>query len=145
MAASCPTPSARTSAKAARRQAQRAESLSASIRQLLTPEVWKQARHAARAAGGRHDPRWTLQPLILIWAMMTWCTAPTDAERFVTARTFYVRVHRPKRKRPGKHFGAFHKAIGRLPMTVWWAVGDAVRRRLERTLGDRLVVDGWTA
>ena len=110
MAASCSTPSARTSAKRARRQTQRAESLSGSIRQFLTPEVWKQARQAASAAGCRHDLRWTLQPLILIWAMMTWCAAPTDAERFVTARTFYVAVHCPKRKRPGKHFVGFYEA-----------------------------------
>jgi hypothetical protein len=86
-----------------------------------------------------------LQPLILTWAMMTWCAAPTEAERFLTARTFYVRVHGPKRKRPGKHFSGFHKALSRLPMTVWWAVGDAVRRQLERTLAARMVVDGWTA
>jgi hypothetical protein len=76
--------------------------------------------------------------------MMTWCAGPTEAERFLTARTFYVRVHCPKRKRPGKHFGGFHKALARLPMTVWWAVADAVRRQLERTLGERLVVEGWT-
>ena len=30
-------------------------------------------------------------------------------------------------------------------MTVWWAVGAAMRRQLERTLADRMVVDGWTA
>ena len=127
-----------------RRQTQRAESLSGSIRQFLTPEVWKQARQAASAAGCRHDLRWTLQPLILIWAMMTWCAAPTDAERFVTARTFYVAVHCPKRKRPGKHFVGFYEAVQRLPLTVWWAVEAAVRRQLYRILADRMLVDGWT-
>ncbi len=75
--------------------------------------------------------------------MMTWCTAPTDAEQFLTARTFYVRVHGPKRKRPGKHFGGFHEAVQRLPLTVWWAVAAAVRRQVFRTLADRMVVDGW--
>ena len=144
MAALCSTPSSRASAKRARQQARRAESLSGSIRQFLTPEVWKQARQAAHAAGCRNDPRWSLQPLILTWAMMTWCAGPTDAERFLTARTFYVRVHGPKRKRPGQYFSGFHKAVRRLPMTVWWAVGAAVRRQLERTLADRMVVDGWT-
>ena len=100
-------------------------------------------RQAARAASCRNDPRWTLQPLILLWAMMTWCTAPTDAEQFLTTRTFYVRVHGPKRKRPGKHFGGFHEAVQRLPLTVWWAVAAAVRRQVFRTLADRMVVDGW--
>ena len=145
MAAQCSTPSARTSAKRARRQAQRAESLSGSIRQVLTPEVWKPARQAACTASCRHDLRWTLQPLILIWAMMTWCTAPTDAERFLTARTFYVRVHCPKRKRPGKHFVGFYEAVQRLPLTVWWAVAAAVRRQIFRVPADRMIVDGWTA
>ncbi len=143
MATQSSTPSAWASAKRARRQARRAESLSGSIRQFLTPEVWKQARQAARAASCRNDPRWTLQPLILLWAMMTWCTAPTDAEQFLTTRTFYVRVHGPKRKRPGKHFGGFHEAVQRLPLTVWWAVAAAVRRQVFRTLADRMVVDGW--
>src|SRR6266511_6397121 len=73
MATPCPLPPARSSAMKARRQARRAASLSGSIRQFLTPEVWKQARHAARAAGCRKDYRWALQPLILTWAMMTWC------------------------------------------------------------------------
>ena len=128
----------------ARRQTRRAESLSGSIRQVLTPEVWKPARQAAGAAGCRHDLRGTLQPLILIWAMMNWCAAPTDAERFVTARTFYVSVHGPKRKRPGKHFVGFYEAVQRLPLTVWWAVEAAVRRQLYRILADRMRVDGWT-
>src|SRR3954449_7796791 len=145
MAATCATPFRRTSVKKARRQAQRAASLSGSIRQFLTPEVWKHARQAARDAGCRHDLRWTLQPLILIWALMTWCAATTDAERFVTARTFYVRVHNPKRKRPGKHFSGFYEAVQRLPLTVWWAVAAAVRRQIFRLLADRLSVDGWTA
>lgn len=145
MAASSSTPAARASVKRARRQTQRAESLSGSIRQFLTPEVWKQAHQAARAAGCRHDLRWTLPPLILIWALMTWCAASTDAERFVTARTFYVSVHCPKRKRPGKHFVGFYEAVQRLPLTVWWAIAAALRRQLYRVLADRMVVDGWTA
>ena len=121
MAAPCSTPSSRPSAKKARQQARRAESLSGSIRQFLTPEVWKQARQAARAAGCRNDPRWPLQPLILTWATMTWCAGQTDAERFLTARTFYVRVHGPKRKRPERTSAgstrpappAHHRLVGR--------------------------------
>jgi hypothetical protein len=35
--------------------------------------------------------------------------------------------------------------VCRLPLTVWWAVGDAVRRQLERTLAESMVVHGWTA
>jgi hypothetical protein len=145
MAAHASTAATRTAAKKARRRDQRRDSLSGSIRQFLTPEVWKQTRRAARDARCRHDQRWTLQPLILIWAMMTWCAAETDAARFLTARTFYVRVHAPKRKRPGKHFSGFSEAVQRLPMTVWWAIEDAVRGQIFRLLGERLSVDGWTA
>src|SRR3954447_22584926 len=145
MAAPRSTPAARASARRARRQARRAASLSGSIRQFLTPEAWKQARRAAGLAGCRKDPRWALQPRILVRIMMTWCPGQTEAEHFITARTFYVRAHRPERKRPGKHFGGFHKAVARLPITIWWAVGDAVRRNLERVLADRLAVDAWTA
>jgi hypothetical protein len=145
MAAHASTPAARAAAQKARRRAQRAASLSGSIRQFLTPEVWKQARHAARDAGCRHDLRWTLQPLILIGALMTWCAAETDAARFLTARTFYVRASNPKRKRPGKHFSGFYQATQRLPLTVWWAVEAAVRGQIFRLLADRLIVDGWTA
>jgi hypothetical protein len=138
-------PAVPAATKRARRQAQRAESLSGSIRQFLTPEVWKQAHRAARQAGCRHNPRWTLQPLILIAALMTWAAASTDAERFVTARAFYVRVHCPKRQRPGKHFSGFYQAAQRLPVTVWWAVEAAVRDVIFHLLGERLSVDGWTA
>ena len=145
MASQPTTASPRATAKRARRRAARAESLSGSIRQFLTPEVWKQARQAARVASCRSNPRWTLQPLILIWATMTWCAGPTDAERFATARTFYVRVDCPKRRRPGKHFSGFSKAVQRLPLPVWWAVCDAVRRQVFRGLSDRMVVDGWLA
>jgi hypothetical protein len=128
------TPSARASAKRTRRQAQRAESLAGSVRPFLTPEVWKQTRQAARDAGCRQAPRWTLQPLILIWATMTWCAGPTDAERFLVAQAYYVRVACPKRKRPGTHFGGFYRAVQRLPMPVWWAFCAAVRRQVFRTL-----------
>ena len=113
------------------------------IRQFLTPEVWKPARQAAALAGCRNDPRWPLQPLILTWAMMTWCAGQTDAERFLTGRTFDVRVHGP-RETPRKGLQWVPQGRGRLPMTVWWAVGGPCaaarahpgrphgRRRLDR-------------
>ena len=66
MAAQCSAPSARASAKRAQRRAKRAESLSGSMRQFVTPQVWKQVKHAAKQHGCRDRTRWTLQPLILI-------------------------------------------------------------------------------
>ena len=87
--------------------------------------------------------RWTLQPLIMIAAIMTWCAGETDADRFVLSRSFYVQVHCPKRQRPGKAFSGFCKAMLRLPMPVWWAFCDAVRSRVFHLLADRMTMEGW--
>ena len=143
MAAQCSAPSARASAKRAQRRAKRAESLSGSMRQFVTPQVWKQVKHAAKQHGCRDRTRWTLQPLILIAAIMTWCAGETDADRFVLSRAFYVQIHAPKRQRPGKTFSGFCEAMLRLPMPVWWAFCDAVRSRVFHLLADRMTLEGW--
>ena len=78
------------------------------MRQFLTPEVWKQVKQAASQHGCRQGVRWTLQPLIMIAAIMTWCAGETDADRFVLARSFYCQfaeyLHRLERIliRPGE-------------------------------------------
>ena len=66
MASPRSAPSARFSAKVARRRAERAESLSGSVRQFLTPNVWKQAHKAQRQYGPCPGVRWSLQPLIMV-------------------------------------------------------------------------------
>ncbi len=143
MAAQTSASSSRASAKQAQRRAKRSESLSGSMRQFLTPEVWKQVKHAASQHGCRNGVRWTLQPLIMIAAIMTWCAGETDADRFVLSRSFYVQVHCPKRQRPGKALSGFCKALLRLPMPVWWAFCDAVRSRVFHLLADRMTMEGW--
>ena len=115
MAARCSAPSVRASAKRAQRREKRAESLSGSMRQFVTPQVWKQVKHAAKQHGCRDRTRWTLQPLILIAAIMTWCAGEKDADRFVLSRAFYVQIHAHKRQRPGKTFSGFCEAMLRLP------------------------------
>ena len=107
MASPRSAPSARFSAKVARRRAERAESLSGSVRQFLTPNVWKQAHKAQRQYGPCPGVRWSLQPLIMVGAIMTWCAGTTDAERFVLSRGFYVQVHCPK-ERAGNNFPISH-------------------------------------
>ncbi len=89
MAAQTSASSSRASAKRAQRRAKRSESLSGSMRQFLTPEVWKQVKQVASQHGCRNGVRWTLQPLIMIAAIMTWCAGETDADRFVLSRSFY--------------------------------------------------------
>ena len=118
MAAQSSASTSRATAKRAKRQAKRSESLSGSIRQFVTPAVWKQVKKAASQHGCRNGIRWTLQPLIMIGAIMTWCAGQTDADRFVLARSFYVQVHCPKRARPGETFSGFCQAMQRLPMPV---------------------------
>ena len=143
MAAQTSASSSRASAKRAQRRAKRSESLSGSMRQFLTPGVWKQVKQAASQHGCRNGVRWTLQPLIMIAAIMTWCAGETDADRFVLSRSFYVQLHCPKRQRPGKAFSGFCKAMLRLPMPVWWAFCDAVRSRVFHLLADRMTMEGW--
>ncbi len=143
MAAQYSSSSSRASAKRAQRRAKRSESLSGSIRQFLTPQVWKQAKQAASQHGCRKGILWTLQPLIMIGTIMTWCAGETDAERFVLSRAFYVQIHCPKRQRPGEAFSGFCKAMLRLRMPVWWAFCDAVRSRVFHLLGDRMTMEGW--
>ena len=143
MAAQTSASSSRASAKRGQRRAKRSESLSGSMRQFLTPEVWKQVKQAASQHGCWTGVRWTLQPLIMIAAIMTWCAGETDADRFVLSRSFYVQVHCPKRQRPGKVFSGFCKAMLRLPMPVWWAFCDAVRSRVFHLLANRMTMEGW--
>ena len=119
------------------------ESLSGSMRQFLTPEVWKQVKHAASQHGCRHGVRWTLQPLIMIAAIMTWCAGETDADRFVLSRSFYVQIHCPKRQRPGKAFSGFCKAMFSLPMPVWWAILRCRAVASFSLLADRMTMEGW--
>jgi hypothetical protein len=136
-------PHSRTQAKRHRRRQQRAESLPASMRQFLTPDVWKQARHAARDHHLRLRQRWSTPALVVVLATMTWCAGDSEAERFSAARAFYVRAYSPKRRRPGRHVGSFHKALNALPMPVLWAIADGVRHRIALRLMPAMELGGF--
>jgi hypothetical protein len=73
---------------------------------------------------------------------MTWCAGESLPERFETARAFYVALHQ-RRRRPGKTFAGFEKALAVLPMPVLHAVAKAVRGRLARVFAGRFTVDGF--
>jgi len=105
----------------------------------LTPQVWKQA---LRAVPRRRAWRWQTQPLLVILLCMTWCAGDSLPERFEAARAFYVALHQ-RRRRPGKTFAGFEKALGKLPMPVLRAVATAVRGRLTQVFARRLWVDGF--
>src|SRR5438132_2998769 len=93
----------------------------------LTPQVWKEA-HRARGCK-RLTPRWKLHPLVMVLAVMTWTTGDSEAERFATARAFYVARHQ-REKRPGESFQGFQKALAKLPLPVLHALFAAIRVRL---------------
>src|SRR4051812_9749867 len=92
-----------------------AKSFLESLREFLTPAIWKQADQARRLE--RRSVRWTTQPLLLTVLVMTWCCGDSQAERFETAKGF-VTVCLTKRRRPGKSVQGFQKALAKLPMTV---------------------------
>ena len=104
-----------------------AQSFLDSIRELLTPAIWKQA---AKARGcRRQSSRWKTQPLMLTLLVMTWCCGDSQAERFETAKGF-VAVCLSKRRRPGHSVQGFQHALAKLPTRVVRAVAAGVRQRL---------------
>jgi Transposase DDE domain len=128
--------------KAARklRQLQQPQSMLEHVRQFLTPQVCKQAR----AAVPRHrvHPRWDLQPLLFIVLAMTWAAGDSQAEKFQTARGFYVASYRA-RKRPGKTLQGFQKALSRVPLRQFKALAAGVRDQVRLRFAQRLLVDGF--
>jgi hypothetical protein len=65
----------------------------------------------------------------MVLATMAWTTGDSEAERFTTARAFYVACH-GREKRPGDSFQGFQKALAKLPLPVLHALFAAVRVRL---------------
>src|SRR5258708_10671010 len=105
----------------------------------LTPQIWKQAQQAAHRCRAW---RWQIQPLISVLLVLTWCTGDSLPERFETARAFYVALHQ-RRRRAGKTFEGFEKALGKLPMPVLRAVANAVRCRIAQVFAARFLVNGF--
>ena len=128
--------------KAARklRQLQQPQSLLEFVRQFLTPQVWKQARHVVPRH--RAHPRWDLQPLLIVVLAMTWAAGDSQAEKFQTARGFYVASYEA-RKRPGKTLQGFQKALSRVPLCQFQALAAGVRDQIRLRFAARLLVDGF--
>jgi len=109
------------------------------MRQFLTPQVWKQARQTVPHR--RRQPRWDLQPLILVLLAMTWTAGDSESERFEAARGFYAMSYEG-RKRPGKTLQGFQKALARLPVRQLWALAQGVRDEIERRYNECREIDG---
>ena len=116
-----------------------AKSLPQSIREFLTPAVFRQVRNAVSR---RKRPRWDLHPLLYVLLLTTWCSGDSLPEKFEAARGFYV-LCCPKRRRPGKSFSGFEKACSRLPIPVLRALAAALRTRIETLFGERLLYKGF--
>ena len=121
------------------RQRRRARSLIGSMREFLTPEVFKQVRNASKR---RKCPRWDLHPLLYILLLTTYCCGDSLPEKFEAARGFYV-VCYPKRKRPGASFTGFEKAIAKLPMPILRTLAGAIRGRVGTVFADRWKVGNF--
>ena len=115
------------------RQRRRAKSLIGSMREFLTPEVFRQVRNVLKR---RKSPRWDLHPLLYILVLTTYCCGDSLPEKFEAARVFYVATC-PKRKRPGKHVSGFDKAVAKLPMPILRALAGAIRGRIELVFGNQ--------
>jgi hypothetical protein len=109
-----------------------ARDLAGSLREFLTPALWKQAQAARTRAGQRtkHPARWQTQPLVLVLLLLTWSCGDSQAERLETAKAACA-VCLDKRRRPGRTVQGFEKALARLPLAVLRAVAAGVRRRLQ--------------
>jgi hypothetical protein len=121
------------------RQRRRVKSLLESIQQFVTPAVFKQVRNASPR---RKSPRWDLHPLLYILVLTTYCCGDSLPEKFEAAKAFYV-VCCPKRKRPGKGFAGFEKALAKLPMPVLRSLAAGIRQRMEAVFAACWKVGGF--
>jgi hypothetical protein len=117
----------------------RAKSLPQAMREFLTPAVFRQVR---QAADRRRKPRWDVHPLVFVLLLATWAAGDSLPEKFEIARGFYA-VCCPKRKRAGKTFSGFEKALAKLPMPVLRVLADALRGRIVAVFGERLYCHGF--
>jgi hypothetical protein len=124
---------------ATRKPNRRQQSFVFCLRDFLTPSLFRQLY---RLVSKRRNRRWALQPLLFVMLCMTWCLGDSQPERLETARAFYVAVH-PKRRRPGKTFQGFQKALEAVPCSLLRAVADLLRNHLLRRFGSLLHTDGW--
>lgn len=142
------TPNAKAKAKAKattslapkKRMRPRARHFLDSLREFLTPAIWKEAEQARRAT--RRSERWTTQPLVLTLLMMTWCCGDSQAERFETAKGFTAACLSGRRG-PGKTVQGFQKALAKVPVRVLRVLAAAIRRRLLALMD--LAEDGFIA
>jgi hypothetical protein len=115
-------------------------SFAEALSQFLTPRVWKQAHQAWQKS--HSASRWSLKAMSWVLLLMTWGLGKSEAERFQTARAFYVSRHQ-RNKRPGETWEGFQKALRRLPLSVFRALAAGVRQQIARRWLDHLRIGGY--
>jgi hypothetical protein len=121
----------------------------AHLRRVLTPRFWAEAeafcpqqRGAAWAASGK--VRWSLSWLGTVALILGWLHAPTLTDAFRQARQIAVGLRRGRR-RPGRRYQGFIKALKRLPPAMVGFLRAFLQRRLRLTAGPHWTVCGWPA
>lgn len=109
------------------------------LRDFLSPAFFRQVYRVISKGRKR---RWQVQPLLYVLLCMTWCLGDSQPERFETARAFCIACH-PKRRRPGKTFAGFQKALEALPCRVLYAIADLFRQQLLARFRALMLTDGW--
>jgi hypothetical protein len=80
--------------------------------------------------------------LLLVLLAMTWAAGDSQAERFESARGFYITAY-AARKRPGATLQGFQKALGRVPLRLLRTVAAGVRGQIRLRYAARLLIDGF--
>lgn len=117
----------------------REQTFASCSRDLLSPSFFRQLYQAMPRGRKR---RWEIQPLLYVLLGMTWCMGDSQPERFETARAFCI-ASLPKRRRPGKTFQGFQKALLALPCRVLSTVGHLFRKQILARFGSLMKTDGW--
>jgi hypothetical protein len=68
--------------------------------------------------------------LLTVLLLLSWTSGDSEAERFATARAFYVARHQHA-KRPGRTLAGFQQALAKLPLPVLHVLWAGVRRCLQ--------------
>ncbi len=103
-------------------------SFQAGISHFLTPRVFKQAHHVWKP--DYQPPRWSLSAVVWTLFSMTFLRGDSQEEVFVTAQAAYVAAH-PKLRRPGKTLAGFLMALAKIPLIVFRALAEGVRRQFD--------------
>ena len=122
-----------------RKHEQREQQFAFCLRDFLSPSFFRQLYQAISRGRKR---RWEIQPLLYVLLCMTWCLGDSQPERFETARAFCIVSH-PKRRRPGKTFQGFQKALEALPCSVLHTAARLFRKHLLARFGSLMKTDGW--